>query len=52
MAHKQVRLLPMSDKVLDKMVAIEKAHYPNRKVNKQIIVNELILKAAINLGIG
>lgn len=42
----------MSDKVLGKMIIREKELYPNKKINKQGLVNELILKAAINMGIG
>lgn len=49
---KQVKLLPMSDRVLEKMLIREKELYPNKKVNKQGMVNELILKAAINMGVG
>ena len=51
MAYKQVKLLPMSDRVLEKMLDKEKELYPNKKINKQGLVNELILKAAINMGI-
>ena len=51
MAYKQVKLLPMTDKVIDKMLERRKELYPTLKVNKQRLVNELILKAAIEMGV-
>jgi len=47
MAYKQVKLLPLADRELEKLVERKKALYPNKKINKQSLVNELILMAAI-----
>ena len=51
MAYKQVKLLPMSNKVLDGMVKKNNDLYPNKKTNRQELVNELILSEAIKRGV-
>mgnify|MGYP003651826943 CR=1 FL=1 len=48
---KQVKLLPMSNKLLDKMIEKRKEMHPAWKVNKQGLVNALILTAAIEMGV-
>jgi hypothetical protein len=48
---KQVKLLSMSSKLLDKMIEKRKEINPGWKINKQGLVNELILTKAIEMGV-
>jgi len=47
MKLKQVKLLPMADRELERLVQLKKKLYPDKRITKQSLVNELILMAAI-----